>query len=602
MIRRAQLAGLALMLPLLTSAVGLPPTPTPVPVVQTGPAAAAPPTLIDVTRLAFTNNDILYDPGRNVLYISTPPTAGQYANSIVPMTLPDRTLGTPIPMGSNPRHMALSDDGQFLYIGIDGGIRRLNLVTQSIDQEITFGPSYSCGARVVEDLVVLRNDPNVVVAAVGDHGYCDVHLGVFVYEGAVMRPDFVPASAKTSDLERSHTDTLLFGASQFENNIALTTLVITETGISVSAVLTDQVSYHPTRLRYADGLLYRTGLGTVINSETLATVGRYLNLFGSFDVDGSANRVVSVNGDWMFPATVRIFNKATYQHIGDYVLPDVREPSSLIKVGENLYAFRERDAISFMKVTSLDKTIYIPVIANPCRYGICGRVTENGAPAANVYLELRFFDGAAWSTRAYTLTDAQGQYALHNIPTLLPGQRYYVRYRNTALTHGRLWSWATRVLTAYTINQGVAIGNFDIADVTLQAPWHNAQINLPYTFQWSRRPAHLYDSYELDLYDPQDGVPYAYTNPPLGYVGNFTLTQLPPGFELHAPYVWDIWIHSPDGGVGVSLYAPTVTFLSSGLSITSVAPTPLRLRPELDEEFARRQQTAPSTDAEVGGP
>jgi hypothetical protein len=62
-------------------------------------------------------------------------------------------------------------------------------------------------------------------------------------------------------------------------------------------------------------------------------------------------------------------------------------------------------------------------------------------------------------------------------------------------------------------------------------------------------------------------VPYFFTDPPLGYVGSYTLNSLPPGFTTGYPYVWDMWVYSPDGGYGISYWAYYVTFSTTGLEV-----------------------------------
>ena len=168
--------------------------------------------------------------------------------------------------------------------------------------------------------------------------------------------------------------------------------------------------------------------------------------------------------------------------------------------------------------------------------------------------------------------------AFASVPGLAPGQRYYVRYRNYANTPGRLWVWGTRDLTSYAAGSAVEIGNFDIADSPLIAPPAGATVALPYTFQWTRRPATPSDTYEFDIYDPTDGDPYAYTVPPLGYVGSFTMNSLPPGFSPGVQYVWEIWVYSPDGGYGISYETRAVTFSNTGASAT-VTSQSAQLRP-----------------------
>jgi len=220
--------------------------------------------------------------------------------------------------------------------------------------------------------------------------------------------------------------------------------------------------------------------------------------------------------------------------------------------------------------------VFLPLISKP-RPGIQGLVTLNGDPIVGVSLELRFFDGSSWSTLAITTTGADGYYTFLNTPGLDAGQKYYVRYLNDLGTGGRLWVWATRELTSYSAGSAVIIGDFDIADIALVSPTNGATVALPYTFQWTPRPATLLDTYEFDLYDPTDGDPYFYTAPPLGYVGSYTLNGLPAGFSSGVQYGWEIWVYSPDGGYGISYETRSVMFSNTGFGM--VPPQSILLKP-----------------------
>jgi hypothetical protein len=204
-------------------------------------------------------------------------------------------------------------------------------------------------------------------------------------------------------------------------------------------------------------------------------------------------------------------------------------------------------------------TIYLPIILQE-QAGIHGNVTWNGSPAEDIPLTLRFFDGAEWSTAATTTTGPGGEYAFESAPGLGEGQEYYVLYRNEDGIEGRLWIWATRELSSYEEGASVLIGNFDIADVELISPLDEASVSLPYTFQWNPRSASPGDNYEFNLLDPEDPDTFFYTDPPLGYVGSYTLDFLPFGFQAEVDYVWEVWVYSSEGGFGVSYEDRWISF------------------------------------------
>jgi hypothetical protein len=228
--------------------------------------------------------------------------------------------------------------------------------------------------------------------------------------------------------------------------------------------------------------------------------------------------------------------------------------------------------------------IYLPLISKP-RSGIYGRVTENGVPAANVPLELQFYNGSTWSSPVITFTQADGWYAFTNVPGLASGQRYDVRYLNNGT--GRLWVWHTRMIDTYAAGSCVSIGDFDIADIPLLSPANNVSASLPLTFFWSFRPATPSDSYEFNLYDPRSRDPYFATDPRLGYVSSFTLNTLPAAFNVGQPYAWEVWVYSPDGGLGISWLPRMVSFTNRGVLVLpppfdGKQPVPARRLLDLD--------------------
>lgn len=202
--------------------------------------------------------------------------------------------------------------------------------------------------------------------------------------------------------------------------------------------------------------------------------------------------------------------------------------------------------------------------------GLYGRVTLNGAAVDGVALQLRFYNGSAWSTIATTTTAADGGYLFASVPTLGAGQKCYVRYENAAQTDARLFLWSTRTLAAYAAGSAVEMGNFDIADVALSGPAGGATVSLPTTFQWVRRPSTPGDSYAIEIYDPNDYDP-RWLSPLVGYNSGYTLTGLAPALAANTQYAWDVIISAADGGSGVSRAARLVRFSNRGTALRGEA-------------------------------
>jgi hypothetical protein len=208
--------------------------------------------------------------------------------------------------------------------------------------------------------------------------------------------------------------------------------------------------------------------------------------------------------------------------------------------------------------------MFLPLIQRSlsCSSGICGRITRHGQAVADAVLYLRFFNGSMWSTQSVATSAPDGSFVFTGIPSLTPGQRYYVLFLNA--NYGDLL-WATRQLSNYITGSPVEIGDFDIAYVRMVEPYYtNVTLSLPYTFWWQTRPATPSDSYEFNLYDETDGTPYFYT-PQLGNQSKYALTSLPSGFATNIFYAAEVWVYSPDGGFGISTTS-TVKFGNNQLS------------------------------------
>ncbi|MCB8978673.1 MAG: hypothetical protein H6657_14730 [Ardenticatenaceae bacterium] len=201
---------------------------------------------------------------------------------------------------------------------------------------------------------------------------------------------------------------------------------------------------------------------------------------------------------------------------------------------------------------------------------LLGLVTENGSPVAGETVELRYFNGSAWTTYSNTITDSGGNYAFTNLPILNGNTYLYVRWLNTSSNSDRLSSWSCWTIFNSTSGSESFVCNFDISGINMLLPAHGTTVSLPYTFSWERRLV-TSDSYEINIADVIDLDPYWWTAPSLGYVESYTMSSLPDGFAPNELYGWWMWVYGPDG-YGVSYYYYNVTFSNAGEAIISATP------------------------------
>lgn len=89
-------------------------------------------------------SDMVYEPVSKMLYAAIPAGAAANANSIIPLDPATAKTGTPISVGHDPEALAVSDDGQYLYVALYGDhtIQRINLKNNAVDRTFSLPDPY----------------------------------------------------------------------------------------------------------------------------------------------------------------------------------------------------------------------------------------------------------------------------------------------------------------------------------------------------------------------------------------------------------------------------------------------------------------------------
>jgi hypothetical protein len=295
---------------------------------------------------------LVFDPAGQRIYASLPSTAAN-GNSLVQIDPYAGTVGTPVPIGSEPSRLAISDNSQYIYAGLDGvgAVRRFDIASQ------TPGPQFSLGVTdffqtllSAEDIAVMPGQPNTVAVSRKAQGAPRSH-GVAVYDSGVMRPNTTPTSGTSINvIEFSSSPATLYGYNNETTESGFRKMTIDSNGIANTSLTQGLLVGGDVDMRYSNGLIYATS-GRVIDPEALSVMGTFED--GSsqsfpFNTlvfpDASANRIyfliASLNGSsttW----TLKAFNLTTFVLTGSLTMPAVSgTPTSLIKWGDDGLAFR----------------------------------------------------------------------------------------------------------------------------------------------------------------------------------------------------------------------------------------------------------------------
>jgi len=235
--------------------------------------------LYQPTSVNQSTNDMVWDPLNQVFYISVPSSANTNANQVCVLN-PLTTTITNCQSGSEPNVLAISDDSQFLYAGMDG----TNSVQRFILPGLTPDINYSLGAEqgtgdpyFALDLQVAPGAPHTTAVTKGTVTDPAATGGITIYDDSTARPTSAPGWGPSQDLY----DSLQWGpnatelyAESSEGGGDFYSLSVNASGVVLDHDYPG-VFWNPGRIHYnsANGLIYSDDGFHVIDPSTGLPVG-----------------------------------------------------------------------------------------------------------------------------------------------------------------------------------------------------------------------------------------------------------------------------------------------------------------------------------------
>lgn len=235
-------------------------------------------------------NDLVWDATRGVMYISESDSspAADHPNTVRAIDPLNPTVNHGIytpPANSEPNRLALSDDGKYLYVGLDGQniVQRLLLPSLTPDISIPLGGATTLGSFSALDLQVAPGQSHVIAVARGKNagsGTVQAQGGVAVYDDAVQRPLVVSPTTQAGDvlidtIQWGADATVLYAANNENLGGDLYQLSVSASGVTL---VSDSGNVFPTpnlrihfdrgnKLLYGDdGLVYNPALATQVGN------------------------------------------------------------------------------------------------------------------------------------------------------------------------------------------------------------------------------------------------------------------------------------------------------------------------------------------------
>ena len=243
-----------------------------------GGGESAPFTLTSYQTITMAASALVYNPTTSLLYAAIGTGAASNANTIAVVDPVTATVKQFLPVGNDPEKLALSGDGQFLYVGLNGDhkIQRINTATLTIDENFAL-PTLG-GPLTVRDMKVIPGSPNSIVVALALLGSpSEAGIALFT-SGALVNflpDDFADHFPSVDSFDFAGTPSVVYSL-PLSINGAFGVFTIDASGIHQQLTGTSGTTSQTTgSIVVSDGKLLYTNSGQIWNPAPQTLAGTY---------------------------------------------------------------------------------------------------------------------------------------------------------------------------------------------------------------------------------------------------------------------------------------------------------------------------------------
>ncbi len=297
-----------------------------------------------VTVLDLPVNDLAYDRFSDTIYASVPSRAGALGNRVAAIDPATGDVGPSVFVGSEPSALAMSDDGEFLYVALQGAaaVRRVHVPSFTAGLQFSLGSDQFTGPYFAEDMEVVPGDSGTVAVSRRNVGFSPRHEGVAIYDDGVKRPNETPGHTGSNRIAFGSSpkalgqpETRLYGYNNETTEFGFRRMEVDPAGVATLTTTQNLVTGFGVDIEFDDGRVYATS-GRVVDAEASTLAGTYSGVNGPVEPDSSHGRVSFVSG-----GEIQVFDLDEFTPLPSIPLPGLAgTPASLIDVGDGDLAFR----------------------------------------------------------------------------------------------------------------------------------------------------------------------------------------------------------------------------------------------------------------------
>src|SRR5258706_5866561 len=243
------------------------PTPTPTPTATPTPTPVPTPGPTELRQISLPANDLVALASGKTIFASVPSSGGGNGNSLTPINPVAATVGQSVFVGSEPNKLAISSEGQTIYVGLDGAnaVRPFDVQTLTPGTQFTLGSDPFFGPNRAEDMAGAPDQPGVVAVSLLRPNVSPRHGGVAVYDNGVQRGLPTASHTGSNAIEFSNSPVVLYGYNNETTEFGFRRMAVASCGPVIVRTTGGLFGGFGVDFKYANGGAYSTG-GRMINS------------------------------------------------------------------------------------------------------------------------------------------------------------------------------------------------------------------------------------------------------------------------------------------------------------------------------------------------
>lgn len=221
------------------------------------PVPPAPVPAITSKQVDLAHNELVYDALRSRYYASVPSSVVGNGNSIATIDPHSGAVTYSQAIGSEPKTLSISPDGQYLYVGLEGAgeVVKLALPNMAVLARITLGVDASYGTYFANSIAVSPADSNTFAVSLKNR-VSPSHAGVILVNGTVIAPRSTQRHTGSNRIVFGADGTVLYGINDETSEFGLRQITVSPDGLTQSRVVATSGPYNIQNFQYKDGKIY----------------------------------------------------------------------------------------------------------------------------------------------------------------------------------------------------------------------------------------------------------------------------------------------------------------------------------------------------------